>query len=238
MDAYGKYAPFYDDTQSSSGDASYLRLLKKHHPDAETLLELACGTGANLLSLSKFYTVSGLDSSPAMLRIARKKVPGVKLYLQDMSSFRIKGKFDAIIIPYDSVNHVRRFSDWVRIFRGAKRHLNRGGLFAFDANTPHRLRTLVGAEPFVTTFGRGYMIMNIFDAGRGVTEWDIKVFERVQGNQYQLHHQVIQEVAFDHRRIVAALRGVFPKVKTYDGNGRHRLTRSSGRIFYVCRNAA
>lgn len=237
-DAYAKYAPFYDATQGSSGHVPYLKLLRDHHPGADTLLELACGTGANLLELSRFYSVTGLDSSPAMLRLARKKLPGIEFHEQDMSSFQVGRKFDSVIIPYDSINHLRRFSDWIRTFRRAKRHLNAGGLLIFDVNTPRRLRELVQAGPSCREFDGSHLIIDVTDAGRGVTNWHIKVFERIGVDRFRLHVQVIQETGFDHRKIMAALRRLFSEVKAYDGGGRRRPGERSGRIFYVCRVAA
>lgn len=38
------------------------------------------------------------------------KTSGV--FQQDVTSFRIDGRFDVIICVFDSINHVRRFSDW------------------------------------------------------------------------------------------------------------------------------
>jgi len=144
-----------------------------------------------------------------MLRLARKKLPGIRLHQQDMSSFQLDDRFDSVIIPYDSINHLRRFSDWIRTFRRAKRHLNGGGLLVFDVNTPHRLRELVRAGSSYKEFNGSHMIMTVRDAGRGVTDWHIRIFERIEDNRFGLHEQTIQEVGFDHARVMAALRMLF-----------------------------
>ena len=88
------------------------RLIRQHTPTARTLLELACGTGAILKILARYYDVVGLDLSPQMLSIARKKLPHVRLYRKDMVRFDLGTKFDVIICVFDSINHVLRFADW------------------------------------------------------------------------------------------------------------------------------
>jgi len=77
-----------------------------NHPNAENVLEIACGTGAVLRELATQYEVTGLDISRAMLRIAHKKLPKTQFYQQDMTSFRIGRTFDAVICPYDAINHL------------------------------------------------------------------------------------------------------------------------------------
>ena len=45
------------------------------------LLDVACGTGRHLELLRERYLVEGLDLDPAMLAIARERLPGVSLHV-------------------------------------------------------------------------------------------------------------------------------------------------------------
>ena len=89
MVAYAKLDRFYDAAMGDRTEmASYIRrLIRRHKPKARTLLELACGTGAILKILAKSYDVVGLDLSPQMLAIARKKLPHVRGTLKKMGCF-------------------------------------------------------------------------------------------------------------------------------------------------------
>ena len=118
-----------------------MELIRAAQPDAKNVLELGCGTGSILKCLHDAYQVSGLDVSGKMLSVARKKVPSSKLFGQDMVDFRIDGRFDVIFCVFDSINHVRRFSDWKKVFAAVFRHLFPGGCFIFDINTQRKLRT-------------------------------------------------------------------------------------------------
>ncbi|MDA4132604.1 MAG: class I SAM-dependent methyltransferase, partial [Thaumarchaeota archaeon] len=68
--------------------------------EVHEILDLGCGAGRLAVELSeKGYAVTGVDSSPAMLKIARRNADGrrVKLRLlrSELSELRITGRFDA-----------------------------------------------------------------------------------------------------------------------------------------------
>ena len=235
MESYAIYGHFYDATQGIPSGASYLNLLRRHHPRARSVLEIACGTGAHLAALVRDYEVTGLDISPTMLRYARKKLPQVRFYRQNMAGFKLPGTFDAVICPYDSMNHMLRFTDWVRTFKAAKRHLNPQGIFIFDINTQYRLRDLARVPPWTRRFGDNYLIMTVSMATADTVNWDIKVFEQTQPGRFRLHHEVIKERSFEHQKIMRALRSVFSSVRAYDLVGWSQARSTSRRLFYVCK---
>lgn len=77
-DYYDQYAEFYDNGEDPADDASKAELLKgtiqRLNAQAKSILEIACGTGNILEPLSAYYEVTGLDLSPKMLDVARKKL--------------------------------------------------------------------------------------------------------------------------------------------------------------------
>jgi len=234
VEPYTVYGHFYDATQRKPDPSQYLNLLRKFHPGAETLLELACGTGAHLAPLVEHYDVTGLDISRTMLRYARRKLPGVRFHHQDMAGFDLGVRFDAVICPYDSINHMVKFEDWVKTFRAAKRHLNPKGVFIFDINTEYRLRDLAGLPAWARRFGENYVIMKVSMGEGGIADWDIKVFEREKRGTYRLHHEVIREQSFAHQKVKLALKESFEKVRAFDLAGWGRPKATSRRLFYVC----
>ena len=102
-----------------------------------------------LKHLQHSYEVSGLDASSRMLSIARHKVPDAKLFRQNMVDFKIDARFDVICCVFDSINHVRNFSEWKRVFARARQHLSPGGVFIFDINTQRKLERLIAEPPWV-----------------------------------------------------------------------------------------
>jgi len=234
MPSYGKLDRFYDAAMGDRTEmASYIRrLVRRHKPQAKTLLELACGTGAILHVLGKSYDVVGLDLSPQMLSLARKKLPHVRFYRKDMVSFDLGKKFDVIICVFDSINHVLKFADWTKIFRNAARHLEKDGLFLFDVNTEAKLQRLINAPTRVHKFGRNLEFINVTDGRRGIANWNIRVFEHRRGNKYGLFEEDIKEISFPVNKIKAALRKQFANVKVINPLGR-KPSGKSDRLYFM-----
>jgi cyclopropane fatty-acyl-phospholipid synthase-like methyltransferase len=116
--SYDIFGKFYDAVMGDRAEATErLRgFIGRANPRAKNVLELACGTGSVLKHLSKHYDVWGLDLSKQMLSIARKKLPPSRLSRQNMVTFHLRQKFDAICCVFDSLNHVASFTQWKRLF--------------------------------------------------------------------------------------------------------------------------
>lgn len=236
MTSYEKLDRFYDAAMGDRTEmAAYIRrLIRQHKPDGKTLLELACGTGAILQIFAKSYDVVGLDRSPQMLSIARKKLPQVKFFQRNMVSFDLGQKFDVIICVFDSINHVLKFADWKKIFRNAARHLQESGLFLFDINTEAKLERLISAPTWVHKFGRNLEFINVTDGRKRIANWNIRIFEHHRGNKYGLFEEDIKEISFPVNKIKAALRKQFTNVKVIDSTDRRPSTKSD-RLYFVCK---
>jgi len=234
MTSYERFGEFYDAVMGDrwAEAEQVMELIRAAKPDAKNVLELGCGTGSILKRLQNAYEVSGLDISGKMLSVARKKVPRSKLYRQDMVDFRIDGRFDVIFCVFDSINHVRRFSDWKKVFAAVRRHLSPGGCFIFDINTQRKLERLIAGPPWVHRFGRNLLIIDVTALPSGGSNWNVKVFEHLNGSRYALHEEDIVEVSFPLRHIVAALRAHYVKVRVIDSD-RTRPSAKSERLFFT-----
>ena len=176
MKSYERFAEFYDAVMGDRrAAAEQVRvLIRAAKPDAKKVFELGCGTGSILKCLQDAYEVSGLDISGKMLSVARKKIPRSKLFRRDMVDFGIDGRFDVIFCVFDSINHVRRFSDWKKVFAAVRRHLLPGGCFIFDINTPQKLERLIARPPWVHRFGRNLLIIDVTALPSGGSNWNVK----------------------------------------------------------------
>lgn len=236
MASYEIFGKFYDAVMGDRTESAkhVLELLRNAKPDARKVLELGCGTGSILKVLQNSYEISGLDLSSKMLSIARKKVPDAKLSRQDMVNFQIDERFDAVFCVFDSINHVRHFSDWKRVFARAHRHLLPGGCFIFDINTQRKLERHIAEPPWVHKFGNNLLIIDVTALPNHGSNWNIKVFEHVNRSRYVLHEEDIVEVSFPLGQIMAALRRHFGNVRVVDTD-RVRPTGKSERLIFVAK---
>ena len=237
MPSYEVFARFYDEVMGDRADhAAYLlSLIERHHPGARSVLELACGTGSILRQLAPRYQITGVDLSPRMLAAAKRKVPEARLALADMRTVRLGARFDVVLCVYDSIDHLRTFRDWEKVFARAGDHLEPGGVFVFDINTSLALAELVARPPAVIHFGDGHLLVIDVRAGaRGSALWNLSVFEHRSGSGYRLHEEEIEETSFPVERIRAALSRRFRRVSVRDAE-RARPTARSERLHFVCR---
>jgi SAM-dependent methyltransferase len=234
MPAYEIFGKFYDVVMGDrTGPAGHLgKLIRAANPNARNVLELGCGTGSILKHLQHNYEVSGLDTSSRMLSIARHKVPHAKFFRQDMVDFQIDDSFDVICCVFDSINHVRRFSEWKKVFARVRRHLSPGGCFIFDINTQRKLERHIAEPPWVHRFGKNLLIITVTALPTRASNWNIKVFEHLNASRYVLHEEDIVEVSFPSRKIVAALHTYFDKVRVIDPDGNRPIAKSE-RLFFI-----
>lgn len=218
MTSYDLFAKFYD-TAMDDPTAKTTRLkelIHKHSPQAKTLLELASGTGSILKELSSDYIVEGLELSPRMLEIAKQKVPASPFHLGDMSNFNLGKQFDIILCVFDSINHLEQFEKWQAMFERVHDHLNIGGLFIFDFNTVGRLKRLIQAPPAITKLGNDYLFMTITEAQNDVSNWNIKIFEALGGNKFELHEENIIEASYPLQQVKEAVEKHFDVLEIID----------------------
>jgi ubiquinone/menaquinone biosynthesis C-methylase UbiE len=91
-------------------------------------LDVACGTGRHLEHLRRNHRVVGVDVSPEMLRVARRRLPGVRLVRADMRSFALDEQFDIVSCLFSAIGHLTSKQDILRAFANFARHLKPGGV--------------------------------------------------------------------------------------------------------------
>ena len=218
MANYDAFAKVYD---AAMGDAepkfSQIKTwIRRYHPEAKTVLELACGSGNILRGLADDYEVTGLDLSQPMLAIARSKVPQAKLVHGDMTDFDLRQTFDVVICVFDSINHLPRFDQWTAVLERAEAHLSPGGLFIFDFNTIGRLKRLISWPPHIQHLGQDYLIMTVEAGHNVVSNWNLKIFETAGNGKFTLHEENIIENSFEPDEVLAAVRRRFEILETIE----------------------
>ncbi|MDQ3671584.1 MAG: class I SAM-dependent methyltransferase [Actinomycetota bacterium] len=138
MSGYDGLAPIYDEWSADMTEdvGFYVDLAR----DADgPVVELAVGTGRVAIPIAEQTgrKVIGIDSSPAMLAVARERATsaGVELDLRegDMRDFSLDEPAALVICPARSLLHLPTWSDRRRVFEGVAGALRPGGRFAWNA---------------------------------------------------------------------------------------------------------
>ncbi len=97
-----------------------------------TLLDIACGTGAHAGPLSAQYQVEGLDLDLNMLKVARKKYPQLRFHHGDMTSFALRHQFDVITCLFSSIGYVKTKANLYKALTTMSQHLRPGGVLLVE----------------------------------------------------------------------------------------------------------
>lgn len=142
MSVFSGYASFYDDLYRDKDYATECIFLQKAFSRfgrrrIKRVLDLGCGTGSHdILLANKGYSVTGIDMSPHMLRIARAKAKreavSVQYHRGNIQSKRLHSKFDAVISLFDVMGYQITNRAFTQALLTARYHLKPKGLFIFD----------------------------------------------------------------------------------------------------------
>lgn len=104
--------------------------------DAHKLLDVACGTGLHLSYLRAFYDTAGVDISPAMVKIARSRNPGIPIYVGDMRNFNINARFDVITCMFSSITYSETVDGLNKTLSNFAQHLKPHGICIVEPYIP------------------------------------------------------------------------------------------------------
>jgi len=137
---HDKFAPLYDYFQKGvKGDVEfYLDYFKNFKGK---ILEVGAGTGRITIPLLRCgLNVTALDIAPRMLQILKKKARRenmlVKTICADMRNFKLKDRFDAVIVTFRAFQHMYLVEDQLNALKSIKKHLNPDSILIFDVYTP------------------------------------------------------------------------------------------------------
>lgn len=137
-DAFAGIAEFYDlDFEDFYDDAAfYQRLVEIHGP---RVLELGVGTGRIAVPLAEGgATVTGVDLAQGMLAIARRRAGslGITFVESDIRSVRLPDRFDLVIAPLGTLQHMETPDDAVAALETMASHLAEDGVAVIDVESP------------------------------------------------------------------------------------------------------
>ncbi len=117
-------------------------ILQHHHPAADEILELGCGTGSLALELQPLgaYDYHATDLSVEMLAVARSKAREKQVPISfdplDFRGMPAEPQYDAILLLYDGINYVTEPAEISDILEDIYAALKPDGVFVFDQSTP------------------------------------------------------------------------------------------------------
>ncbi|MFE9674874.1 class I SAM-dependent DNA methyltransferase [Streptomyces sp. NPDC006259] len=113
--------------------ATVAGLVRARNPQADSLLDVACGTGAHLRHFAQLFDkVEGVELSDAMLSMARSAVPAAVLHRGDMRDLALGRSYTAITCMFGSIAYLKDVDELTSTLRSFAEHLAPGGVVAVD----------------------------------------------------------------------------------------------------------
>jgi len=215
MNGYSIFAKYYD-TLACATDfptvAEYhILLMKKYGKDISNIVDLACGTGTlSCLYAEKGYHVTAVDLSEDMLCMAQAKadktqIKNITFIKQDMRSFLLAQKTDAVISSFDSINHLGGINDLNSAFAAVSDSLADGGLFIFDVNTEYKHREILGENCFIFDMDKLYAVwQNSFSERTKRVKLTLDFFVN-ENDRYKRYTESFHETIFSEKKIEKSL---------------------------------
>ena len=142
MNQFGAlYSQYYDllyHDKDYQDEANYIvSLVQKHLIEANSILDLGCGTGKHAeLFCEQGYVVHGVDLSLDMLAIAEKRRVGKENQLSfshaNIQNLKLNKQFDVVTLLFHVMSYQNSNQELIQAFNVAKEHLVNGGILIFD----------------------------------------------------------------------------------------------------------
>ncbi len=211
--AYTKLPEIYDAVME---DVDYVvwadfidEVIQRHHPDPQTVLEMACGTGSLSLALNRYrcYDIMGTDKSPGMIQKAREKAArrnaSVPFQVMDFLDINLNKTFDIIVSVFDSINYLRSKEDIQQLLKQTRNIMHKWSLFIFDFTTPRNSKQAIkylDNDERVTENNYHYFRKSIYDAGRQI-HYNVFEIEELADDRQEVIHRYTEE----HRQRIYSL---------------------------------
>lgn len=100
---------------------------------AESLLDVACGTGRHLAEFTRRFECVGVDANRGMLKLARQRAPEATLIQADMCSLSLDREFDALTCLFGSIGYLETWPRLEQAVETFANHLRPGGVFVIES---------------------------------------------------------------------------------------------------------
>lgn len=140
---FAKYAKYYDllyrEKDYKKEVAFMLEALKRGGFSGKKILSLGCGTCTyEIILAQKGFSITGVDVSKQMLKIAKDKVSklkltkNIKLIQGDVRDLNLSGKFDIVMCMFNVIGYQNTNEDLSKMLKNVSHLLKKNGAFFFD----------------------------------------------------------------------------------------------------------
>ncbi|MBS1718697.1 MAG: class I SAM-dependent methyltransferase [Armatimonadetes bacterium] len=239
MTSFGPVAPYYDELMAAvpyrMWVSYYLLLLSAQNIKPVDILDVACGTGtmAEMLQDEGFH-VEGVDLSPGMIEVARKKAlqqgRDLRFEVGDAATFDMGRTYNAVYSFFDSLNNIIDEDHFRAALINIGRHVESGGSFIFDLNTSYAFEAeMFDQEDMKKKTELKYKWKGEYDPYTAIITVHMRFWRH--GKEFE---EVHQQRAYAHEEVLEWLQEAgFHKIRAYHSYTLNPPRYRSDRIHYT-----
>lgn len=238
---YGKFAGLYDPLMKDVDYDRWAEYIASFLPEGSLrIADCACGTGEITIRLAKMgYTLTGIDISEDMLRIAAEKARKSALKLpficQNMAELQLHRPQDAIVCACDGVNYLDSLEQVGRFFSAAYAVLKPNGLLLFDISSRHKLENVLDCNTFAEDDGeRAYIWKNCYDPESRLISMELSFYEK-QGELYRRFEESHIQRTHEEKELLSAMEKAGFDAAAYGFLTRRQAAENCQRIQFIGR---
>lgn len=238
---YGKFAGLYDPLMKDVDYDRWAEYIASFLPEGGLrIADCACGTGEITIRLAKMgYTLTGIDISEDMLRIATEKARKSALKLpficQNMAELQLHRPQDAIVCACDGVNYLDSLEQVGHFFSAAYAVLKPNGLLLFDISSRYKLENVLDCNTFAEDDGeRAYIWKNCYDPESRLISMELSFYEK-QGELYRRFEESHIQRAHEEKELLSAMEKAGFDAAAYGFLTRRQAAENCQRIQFIGR---
>lgn len=241
--SYQTFAQVYDAIMDDSLYEDWLSFVQQEiKNEGQSLLELACGTGALAVTLKEAgFDVTGLDLSENMLSLANEralkkglKLPLLKGNMLDLSEI---GHYKVVTCFSDSICYMPDDEAVLKVFQEVFSILENGGTFLFDVHSTYQIDEIFPGYMYndqseeISFLWTSYEGENPHSIEHDLTFYvlnaETSLYERFDERHYERTYPI--EDFLTMLKVAG-----FSRVKVTTDFGRAAVTKESTRWFFTC----
>ncbi len=244
-DSYTSLAPIYDTIGMSSFARQFvpsmLDYAQRHEWLGRQILELGCGTGAGILTLTDGnFNLIGVDQSEQMLAVASAKDNGVHWEKADIRELGDAFGQQDMVLAVDVLNELDNSDHLRAVFGGVHALLRDGRPFMFDVHTIAGLarRGTAGDQILYDSDDVMVIVRNSFDYDRQTATRQHITYRRGDENAWERLETVRSIRGFPIQAIIGLLKqSKFRSVTILDTSLQpYRGQQTTDRVIFVANN--
>jgi len=206
-DIAGIYHVLWADWYLPAAAPALQQLLFSRLPPPARVLDVCCGSGHVTRELvRRGYQVTGIDSSAALIAVAREELPDADFRVQDARALKLEKRYQAAISTFDSLNHMLSLDDLREVFAGVRQVLEPHGFFVFDMNLEEAYTADLRQWSVTVEEQEIALVRGLYDFETRFAETEVIWFLRAEGKDcWHRHRSIVKERCYPKSEILDAL---------------------------------